>query len=58
METTTRKARATEALSYLRDCRPEYRHQAIDQWLALATGAEVRRNWRRWMGAMPPWAVR
>lgn len=37
---------------------PERREQAIDSWLDLATGAEVRRAWRWSWGKLPPWAVK
>jgi hypothetical protein len=49
---------ALERLTTARRAGIEYRPQAIDSWLELATGGEVRRYWRPWMGAMPGWAVR
>ena len=52
-----RSIAARAALAAYRSCRPEYRWQYKDQWLYHATAAEVRRNWRRWMGVMPSWAV-
>lgn len=30
--------------------------QAIDDWLQVATPAEIRKNWRRHWGPMPAWA--
>jgi len=56
--TMTRKLMALERLTTARRAGIEYRPQAIDSWLELATGGEVRRYWRPWMGAMPGWAVR
>ena len=48
---------AAERLARLRASAPETRRQELDAWLQLATGAEVRRNWRREWGALPPWAA-
>ena len=52
----TRADRAKAALTRLRDCAPEYRAQAYDEWLGVATAGEVRRHWRQWMGKFPSWA--
>lgn len=52
----TRAQRAMKLLRCLRACAPEYRAQACDDWLSLATAGEVRRHWKPWMGAFPPWA--
>lgn len=52
-----RSTRARAALAAYRTAAPEMRAQRRDDWLRIATGAEVRRAWSTWMGAMPPWAV-
>jgi len=43
-------------LAILRNAAPEQIASAYDSWLQVATGAQVRRHWRRWMGAFPAWA--
>lgn len=53
----SRIERARAALAAYRNAAPELRAQRRDDWLRIATGAEVRRAWAGWMGAMPPWAV-
>jgi len=55
--TSIRSHRARAALDWYRKCPPEMRAQAKDDWLQVATVAEVRRHWRSYMGALPPWAV-
>jgi hypothetical protein len=52
----TRADRAKAALIRLKEYGPEYRAQAYDDWLGVATPGEVRRHWRQWMGAFPQWA--
>jgi len=47
---------ATDRLNALKAAQPEMRAQCYDSWLQVATGAQVRRHWRRWMGAFPVWA--
>ena len=51
-----RAARAAAALTRLKACQPEQRRQAYDEWLGLATGGEVRRHHKDWMGPFPQWA--
>jgi hypothetical protein len=68
MTVTTRTGRAAvarERLDRLLTARPETRHQELDSWLQVATGAEVRRYWPRVVretgmraAAIPPWAQR
>ena len=53
---SSRAYRAHKALDRLYVSAPEYRRQAYDEWLGVATPGEVRRHGRRWMGAFPPWA--
>jgi hypothetical protein len=52
----SRRDRARQALAFYRSSPPELRHQRRDEWLSLATVAEVRRAWCEWMGELPPWA--
>ena len=59
--TNTRASMARERLSSLLSARPEYRRQLLDDWLRLATAAEVRKAWPRVGPAlnhmpMPAWA--
>ena len=58
----TRADTAAARLDRLLNASPEYRHQLLDDWLQVATGAEVRRAWpqvgRMVRAAMPQWAVR
>lgn len=54
----SRIERSRAALAAYRNAAPELRAQRRDDWLRIATGAEVRRAWAGWMGAMPPWAAR
>lgn len=54
---TNRRTRAANRLAALRAAAPEHRWQAYDSWLEVATGAEVRRAWRSWMGPFPGWAL-
>ena len=57
----SRREVAMRRLAYLRAAwpeHPEYVAQRKDDWLEIATGGEVRRFWRPWMGRMPAWAVR
>ena len=52
---------AMRRLAYLRAAmpeHPEYVAQQKNDWLEVATAAEVRRAWRSWMGPMPGWAVK
>lgn len=51
----SRKQRAAAALRRLQQCQPEYRAQLFDDWIEVATGGEVRRHWRAWMGPFPAW---
>ena len=53
---SSRAYRAHKALDRLNVSAPEYRAQAYDEWLGVATPGEVRRHWRQWMGAFPQWA--
>ena len=53
---SSRAYRAHKALDRLNVSAPEYRAQAYDDWLALATPGEVRKYHRDWMGAFPQWA--
>lgn len=53
-----RAERAKELLKRLHECGPEYRAQAYDDWLSLATAGEVRKHHKDWMGAFPAWAER
>lgn len=52
MKTST----ATDRLATLKSAPPEMRAQCYDSWLQVATASQVRRHWRRWMGAFPGWA--
>ena len=52
----TRADRAKAALIRLKEYGPEYRRQAYDDWLGVATPGEVRMHHRDWMGAFPQWA--
>jgi hypothetical protein len=59
--TNTRASMARERLSSLLAARPEYRRQLLDDWLRLATAAEVRKTWPKVSRAMnglpiPAWA--
>ena len=59
--TDTRASMARERLSSLLAARPEYRRQLLDDWLRLATAAEVRQAWPKVSRAMnglpiPAWA--
>ena len=56
MKTRADKAKAT--LAALRQASPETRAQAYDNWLYYAAPGEIRRNWRKWMGAFPGWATK
>ena len=61
--TSTRASMARERLGNLLAARPEYRRQLLDDWLRLATAAEVRKAWPRVSRAMnglelPAWAIR
>lgn len=63
MPITTRATTARELLNNLLSARPEYRRQLLDDWLRLATAAEVRKAWprvRRVMNGLelPAWASR
>jgi hypothetical protein len=67
MTASPRAALARERFDRLIAARPETRHQALDDWLQIATGGEVRRHWPRVMreaslrglrAAIPPWAAR
>ena len=53
---SSRKERADAALERLRNASPETRDQEYQTWLFFATAAEVRRNWKEWMGDFPGWA--
>mgnify|MGYP006995569361 CR=1 FL=1 len=47
---------ATDRLEALKAAPVELRPQSYDSWLEVATAAQVRRHWRRWMGVFPGWA--
>ncbi|MFH1572231.1 MAG: hypothetical protein ABIL09_29845, partial [Gemmatimonadota bacterium] len=53
----TRKQTETDRRHALNAAPPERRAQTLDDWLQVATAAEVRRYWRAWMGMMPGWAA-
>ena len=38
------------------DTDPGRARQVYDDWMFYATRGEVRRHWRKWMGAFPGWA--
>jgi hypothetical protein len=54
MSTTATTAAAR--LQRLRAAPPEMVAQEFDSWLQVATASQVRRHWRKWMGAFPEWA--
>jgi hypothetical protein len=59
MSTATTATTATTAAARLKSLRaapPEMIPQEYDSWLQVATSSQVRRHWRRWMGAFPAWA--
>lgn len=61
MTTTTRASIARERLGRLLAAAPEYRRQLLDDWLRIATAAEVRKAWPKVGRAMnglslPAWA--
>ncbi len=54
---STRAQRAKRALDLLRKERDPGRvWQAYEGWLQNATRGEIRKHWRKWMGAFPGWA--
>ena len=53
----SRRERARARLERVRAAAPEHRGQALGAWLEVATGAEVRRAWRAWVGPMPGWVA-
>ena len=53
---SARAYRALKALDRLNVSAPEYRAQAYEEWLGVATPGEVRRHHRSWMGKFPQWA--
>ncbi len=53
----SRAEHAMERLRRYRAAAPAHRASERDAWLELATGAEVRRYWRSWMGRIPGWAA-
>jgi hypothetical protein len=55
---TNRKQTATERLNALKKAAPEMRAQTCDSWLEVATGGEVRKHWKKWMGSFPKWAAK
>ena len=58
MNELPRAQRAMELLQRLRYCGVQYRRQAYDDWLSLATPGEVRKYHKDWMGKFPQWAER
>ena len=58
MSELTRAQRAMKALQWLRECGVQYRREAYNEWLGLATPGEVRKYHKDWMGKFPQWAER
>ena len=61
--THTRASMARERLGNLLAAMPEYRRQLLDNWLEVATAAEVRKAWSKVRPVMhgmplPAWAER
>lgn len=57
MSELPRAQRAMRALQRLRYCGVQYRRQAYDEWLGVATPGEVRKYHQGWMGKFPQWAM-